>query len=57
MPEDRVPYNIAYCREVKCDKRSGNKCEVSECIRHGFEKYASYFATTGELADGDEIDA
>ena len=56
MPESGEPYSIEYCREVNCPKRAGNKCEVSECIRPGHEKYASYFVTTGELADGDVPD-
>lgn len=57
MPEDREPYNIEYCRAVNCLKRHGNKCEVSECIRQGSEKYASYFTTTGKLVEGDVPDA
>ncbi len=57
MAENRTPYNIEYCRAVKCDKRLGNKCELEACRRPGAEKLASYFTTTGELAEGDIPDA
>lgn len=57
MPELRTPYSIAYCRKVKCDKRSGNKCKLVACQRAGTEKRTAYFVTTGHLAEGDIPDA
>lgn len=57
MPYLREPYNSKYCKAVKCQHRIGNKCTLEECARHGHEKLASHFATTGKLAEGDEPDA
>ncbi len=49
----REPLNSKYCREVKCNLRSGNKCTVSDCTRKGAEKWVYYFIEHGHLADGD----
>ena len=57
MADLRDPYNSKYCKEVKCDLRSGSKCTVIECVRAGAEKWVIYFTEHGHLADGDEADA
>ncbi len=54
---NRIPYNIAFCRYVKCEYRQGNKCSQPECIREGSDKWAAYWTEYGHLADGDKIDA
>ena len=57
MGDKRTPVSIAYCREVKCPKRSGNKCTLIACMRAGAEKWAMYFEAHGHLANGDVPDA
>jgi len=57
MPDDRIPYNDKYCKEVNCHLRSGNKCTVSECERKGAMKWPIYFTEFDVLADGDIPDA
>ncbi len=46
MPEDRIPYNIEFCRYIVCDKKAGNKCELTECKYN--HKWVVYWETHGE---------
>jgi len=51
----RTPYNIDYCKAVKCSQRKGNKCTMPECIRN--HKRILFWEQYGVLAKGDTVDA
>ena len=52
MPEERKPYNSAFCRAVECDKRHGNKCEIEECLYN--HKWIVYWETYGVYPPSEE---
>ena len=47
----RQPYNIKYCKAVKCSKRSGNRCTVEVCVRN--HKRIRYWETHGVILTED----
>jgi len=50
MPEDRIPYNIEFCKFINCDKKKGNKCEIEVCP-HNFKRI-KYWEIFGEYPPG-----
>lgn len=46
MPENRTPYNIEFCRFIKCDEKKGNKCNVAECLFN--HKWIVYWEAHGQ---------
>ena len=50
MAKEREPYNSAFCKDIKCDNRKGNKCNLEECV-HNF-KWIKYWEIYGVYPPG-----
>ena len=48
----RTPYNSKYCKEIKCQYRSGNKCTAEKCMAKGGIKWAKFWTEHGHTPNG-----